>query len=380
MSNLPHRALLPAGFHDILPPDAAHRAHAAEQLVTVFASYGYERVEPPLVEFEGTLLFGMGAAMAEATFRLVDPISQHMMGVRADMTLQAARIATSRLSRSPRPLRLAYAGPVLRASGARFALERQVTQTGLELIGAPQPSADAEVILVAVEALSNLGVTGLSLDFSLPTLVSILCQETPLPPGQAIALRYALDRKDAAAVMELGGRLSSLLSSLLKAGGPADSALAAVASLDLPSEAASLCDRLAAVATLVNDAAPNLGLTIDFVEHRGFEYHVGISFTLFACGQRSELGRGGRYVVEGTEAATGFTIFLDSILQVVPRRKSPTRVYLPFGTPTTAGISIRASGQVTIAGLAPESEGAMLEAKRLGCSLLYAEDRLQQVS
>ena len=92
------KGLLPEGLHDELPPAAAHEAEVTEQLMASFAAYGYERVKPPLVEFEETLMAGPGAAVAPQMFRLLDPVSQRMMGVRSDITLQVARIATTRLA------------------------------------------------------------------------------------------------------------------------------------------------------------------------------------------------------------------------------------------------------------------------------------------
>ncbi len=93
-----NRALLPAGLRDLLPPDAETEASAVEALMEVFAAHGYQRVKPPLLEFEDSLLAGSGAAVAEQTFRLMDPDSQRMMGLRADTTPQVARIATTRLA------------------------------------------------------------------------------------------------------------------------------------------------------------------------------------------------------------------------------------------------------------------------------------------
>ena len=107
MSDSSSKALLPDGLRDALPPDAAHEAAIIERLMQVVGSRGYERVEPPLVEFEDSLLSGAGQDIALATFRLMDPVSQRMMGVRADMTPQVARIAATRLANAPRPLRLA---------------------------------------------------------------------------------------------------------------------------------------------------------------------------------------------------------------------------------------------------------------------------------
>src|SRR5688572_10246851 len=110
MADYSEKALLPEGFHDDLPPDAEYEATIAERLLARFYAYGYDRVTPPLAEFEESLLSGSGKSLSRQMFRLMDPISQRMMGVRTDMTIQVARIAATRLSPAPRPLRLCYAG------------------------------------------------------------------------------------------------------------------------------------------------------------------------------------------------------------------------------------------------------------------------------
>src|SRR6201986_2784887 len=170
----PNPALLPSGLRDLLPPDAETEASAGEALMGVFAAHGYQRVKPPLLEFEDSLLGGSGAAVAEQTFRLMDPDSQRMMGVRADTTPQVARIATTRLVNAPRPLRLSYAGQCLGVRGTHRAPDRQVAQAGIELIGCENPAADAEIVLVGAEALASVGLTRTSFDLTLPTLVPIL--------------------------------------------------------------------------------------------------------------------------------------------------------------------------------------------------------------
>src|SRR5947209_1290396 len=126
MNDAPHQALLPAGLYDLLPPEAEVEAAVTGRLIGVLASYGYERVKPPLVEFEETLLSGAGSAMASDTFRTMDPISHRMVALRADMTPQIARIAATRLPHRPRPLRLSYAGQVLRVKGSEMRPERQI--------------------------------------------------------------------------------------------------------------------------------------------------------------------------------------------------------------------------------------------------------------
>src|ERR1700758_3553611 len=104
MNETAHPALLPTGMHDLLPPEAEIEAAVVAQLMTTLTAHGYERVKPPLVEFEETLFSGAGAAMATSTFRMMDPVSHRMIGVRADMTPQIARIAATRLGDAPRPV------------------------------------------------------------------------------------------------------------------------------------------------------------------------------------------------------------------------------------------------------------------------------------
>ena len=176
MHDAPHPALLPTGMRDLLPPEAEVEAQVVARLMTTLAAHGYERVKPPLVEFEETLFAGAGAAMATATFRMMDPASHRMIGVRADMTPQIARIAATRLGAASRPLRLSYAGQVLRVVGSEIRPERQVGQVGAELIGAAGPAADVEAVAVAAEALAALGVPELSVDVTLPTLVPAVAE------------------------------------------------------------------------------------------------------------------------------------------------------------------------------------------------------------
>src|SRR3954469_24199060 len=193
-----NRALLPAGLRDLLPPAAETEASAVESLMEAFAGHGYQRIKPPLLEFEDSLLSGSGAAVAEQTFRLMDPVSQRMMGLRADTTPQVARIAATRLARQPRPLRLCYAGQVLRVRGTQLAPERQLPQAGVELIGSAAAAADAEVALVAVAALAAVAVAPVSLDITLPTLTPKLLDAAGVAPELRQGLARALDRKDAA--------------------------------------------------------------------------------------------------------------------------------------------------------------------------------------
>ena len=216
MTEYAARALLPEGLHDELPPAAEHEADVVARLVGVFAGHGYQRVKPPLIEFEESLVSGPGAAQGTGMFRLVDPASQRMMAVRSDMTVQVARIAATRLQRVARPLRLSYAGQVLRVKGTQLRPERQFPQAGVELIGVRSVAADAEVVLLAVESLDACGHNRpLTVDLTLPTLVPAIAAALNLPASLALQARDALDGKDAAELDGIPGEAGVLFRGLL---------------------------------------------------------------------------------------------------------------------------------------------------------------------
>jgi ATP phosphoribosyltransferase regulatory subunit len=369
----PNPALLPAGLRDLLPPDAETEAMAIEAMLSAFAGHGYQRVKPPLLEFEDSLLAGSGGAVAEQTFRLMDPDSQRMMGLRADMTPQVARIATTRLAGAPRPLRLSYADQCVRVRGNGLAAERQVAQAGIELIGSDTPEADAEIVLVAAEALAAVGLTQVSFDLTLPLLAPSLLDAAGIAGGDRVALARALDRKDAASVARHGGALAGTLTDLLLAAGRADGALEALAAAHLPPAAQALADRLAAVVVAIRANAPDLRLTIDPLEFRGFRYHTGVSVTIYAPGRHEELGRGGRYVCGEAEPATGLTLYPDALLRAATAPAPRPRLYVALGSAAPAVLArLRAAGFATVAGLHQVADPAA-EAARLNCTHLLQD-------
>jgi ATP phosphoribosyltransferase regulatory subunit len=362
----PHPALLPAGLRDLLPPDAQTEAASVETVMRIFGSHGYERVKPPLLEFEETLLAGSGAAVSEQIFRVMDPDSHRMMALRADMTPQIARIAATRLVRSPRPLRLAYAGECIRVRTQRDA-DRQLPQAGIEIFGSDTPEADAEVMLVGTEALAALGLNRLSLDLTLPTLTPALLDEAGVTGAERQHLARALDRKDAAEVAAHGGSLAPMLGDLLLAAGPAAQALEALARAPLPAATRTMAERLASVVSILQRHAPGLRITVDPLEFRGFRYHTGIAVTVFAPGRHEELARGGRYLSAEGEPATGLTLYADAVLRAAPAPVPGPRLFLPHGTADEVARALRAQNFATIAAL-DAGAAPVAEARRQRCT------------
>lgn len=383
MSETASPTLLPEGLRDVLPPDAVGEANVVERLATSFDLNGYDRVAPPLVEFESTLLAGMGAATADRIFRMVDPISQRTLGIRADVTAQIARLASTRLQSAPRPLRLMYAGQVLRVKGHQLRPERQFTQVGFELVGPDSVAADAEAIIVAVEAVTELGVKNISVDLALPPLVPSLLEAGEFSEQEIDALNEALNHKDSAEIRRLGGKFSDTLSALVEASGPLKLARRLMGKIDLPENASAHLQRLFAVAEIVQSQASNIALTVDLVENRGLQYHTGVTFFLFAKGSTREIGRGGRYHIEHgegvAEPATGATLFMDSLLTVSPTTAPSSCVYVPFETTREEVSRLQGEGFRVRVSLSKD-ESSLTKATELGCSHIMQNGQIVEVS
>lgn len=376
------QALLPEGFRDQLVPKAEHEATLVRGLMDCFLSYGYDRVAPPVVEYEDSLLVGAGATRANAMFRIMDPDTQSMMAVRADMTVQISRLAATRLSDAERPLRLSYTGNVLRTKGSQVRPSRQFVQAGFELIGNTSLEAEFEVVKLAVEALSHVGISEMSIDLTLAPIAPMLAEKHGLSDAEKDQVFEALNAKYAGGLIGLSDAVVTDFEALLSASGPAKDALSGLKALELKGGAGQLVARLGRLVELISTELPDLQITVDPCESHGFEYKTGIGFALFAKGNQSELGRGGRYLVvhpDGhTEEATGFSVYMDSLSEALPAPEQAQKLFLPCGTSAKEAASQRAAGHRTIQGLT-EAADAFKEARRLGCSHILLDGQIKTV-
>lgn len=325
--NALHPSLLPNGLKDLLPPEAEEESRIINSLMNSFRGFGYRRVKPPLVEFEENLLApGPGQALARETFRLMDPVSGHMLGVRADTTAQISRLAASRLKATERPLRLSYAADVLRVHGTQLRPERQFCQVGCELIGATSIKDDVECALVSLKALYDLGASNISIDLTIPTLMQTLFEAHALSDELQEQVKACLRKRDRDGLNALDFDGIDSFIALLDASGLAEKAVEALNQAPLPDAARVSAQDMMTAYQELNEALAAYGLndvqiTIDLIEHRGFEYQEGISFTLFSENARGELGSGGRYRPKpgGEEQAAGFTLYMDTVTQIITK-------------------------------------------------------------
>lgn len=354
--------LLPEGLEDRLPREAAATTRVMRAIQDVMHGHGYDRVLPPMIEFERSLAARMAGIRSRRMFRFVDPSSLRMMALRSDYTPQIGRIAETRLADAPRPLRLCYAGQVCTIKGEGLDPARERLQCGAELIGADSVAAAAEMVSIAIEALQAAGATGVSVDFTLPDLVDTLAEKAmPLDPAQIDAVRRELDTKDAGGLVEAGG---AAYVPLLYATGEFDRAIERLAAIDA---GGALASRIAAL----REIAQRLGgtgarLTLDPSERHGFEYQSWLGFMLYADGVRGALGRGGTYRISGGsggdgEVATGFSLYPDALIGILAASETgEDRVFLPQGHDRDAAARLRAIGWRTVAALGPDDTAAAL--------------------
>lgn len=353
----PAADLLPEGLEDRLPQSAAAAARIERAVLAVLDAHGYDRVRPPLIEFMQSIARRMDGVKTRKLFRFVDPKSLRTLALRSDITPQIGRIAATGLAGEPRPLRLCYAGQVLRITGDQLDPRRENLQLGAELIGNDTVAAAAEIVELAIASLEAAGTTGISIDFTLPDLVDTLAaEEFPLDARQVQAVRRELDAKDAGALREAGGEAYV---PLLYASGPFAEAIEKLAAIDARGVLASRIDGLKQIAARVEG---RVRLTLDPAERHGFEYQSWFGFSVYADGVRGTLGRGGTYRIGGTdEVATGFSLYPEELVEAVkagePRRNA---VFLPLGHDAAAATRLRAEGWRTVAALSEADDAATL--------------------
>jgi len=363
--------LLPEGLEDRLPQSTAAASRIERAVLARMHAHGYDRVRPPLIEFERSLLRRMAGVRTRHLFRFVDPRSLGMLALRSDMTPQVGRIAATSLAGKPRPLRLCYAGQVARMVGDMLDPRRENLQLGAELIGSDGAEAAGEIVDLAIAALEAAGVTGLSLDFTLPDLVDTLAdQEFPLAPAQRAAVRRELDAKDAGGLREAGGEAYV---PLLYAAGPFAEAAERLERLDAGGALASRIAGLRQIAARVEGRAR---VTLDPAERHGFEYQTWFGFTIYADEVRGVLGRGGTYCIRGTdEPATGFSLYPEDLVEAVKAGEPlGEKLFLPSGHDRAAAARLREQGWRTLAAL-----NATDDAATLGCTHILADGEARRL-
>jgi ATP phosphoribosyltransferase regulatory subunit len=372
--------LLPDYIADVLPAEARHIEQLRRRLLDTAQGYGYELVMPPLVEHLESLLTGTGEALGLQTFKLVDQLSGRSLGVRADTTPQVARIDAHLLGRET-VTRLCYCGPVLHTRPERAHASREPLQLGAEIYGCAGREADLEILELALDSLRAAAVGQVQVDLADARIVRALLAGAPVDGAQLAQVHQALAAKDVGALDELTravpARARQGLQALVRLyGGPqtldaAQAALNGVPGVDLP------LAQLRWLAGRLSSDAPDVQVSFDLADARGYGYYTGVRFAVYAAARQNQDGRsgqtgqlagaeilrGGRYDGVGAvfghkldreRPAVGFSLDLKQRARVAAPRPLRGAIRAPWGDEPALGAAIarlRGEGRTVICAL-----------------------------
>lgn len=371
--------LLPDGVEEIFPHQAAKIEQLRRVLLDLYASWGYELVFPPLIEFMQSLQTGVGSDLKLQMFSITDHLTGRQMGLRADMTPQVARIDAHGLKRSS-PVRLCYAGTVLHAKPATLGASRSLIQIGAELYGHAGVESDTEVIGLMLDTLKHSGLENVHLDLGHVGIYRGLVELAGLDEDQDKALFEIYQRKATAELeefLERHVREQGLRAKLLElerlCGGTEVLTRAKTLFSDIRGQVAYALTDLEEVVDSIRSSYPELEIYIDCSELGGYRYHTGTVFAAYAAGLGRAVAKGGRYDHIGEQfgrnrPATGFSADLKDLVLLGERElEAAKKVFvLPSRNADLKEETerLRQQGYIVIVGLPGQQGGA----KDLGCS------------
>lgn len=389
------RWLLPDGIEEVLPEEAARTEAARRQLLDLFSRWGYDLVITPHIEYLESLLTGAGHDLDLQTFKMTDRMSGRMLGLRADITPQVARIDAHTLG-AEGPCRLSYCGSVLHTLPRPLSTSRSLIQLGAELYGDASSASDIEVISLMLETLATSRVQDVHLDLGHVGIYRGLVQAAELDEATERALFGALQRKAGDEVRELTSRiaqpeLAAMLCGLVDLSGDVDVLERAHLLLEgAPEHIVVALDELAEIARIIALRYPSVPLYFDLAELRGYHYHTGVTFAAFIPGTGQSIAQGGRYDDIGQDfgrarPATGFSTDLRLLVACgdIDVDSRSHGIWAPYANAGQPGLQdkvaeLRNAGERVIVALPGQLDS---DAPELGCDrILRFEDNCWQVT
>ena len=302
---------LPERIEHLLPDEAETVDRASRVLVEHLQGFGYRLVMPPLAESLDTLLDGdSGDSLGERTLRLTDPLGGEPIGIRADITPQVARIDERHFNAGVN--RLCYCGSALYSRPVKPWLNREHLQVGAEIYGCEPLSSASEIIMVAIGALSKVGVKDIGIALGHAGIVNEALAS--VPEDVSGRLRRLLQRKDATSVRELvDDKAYASLKELMSMHSDASMLKEWQDVLPQSEQVRTAFKQLEEIAGLLDKCG--IRCTLDLTGLTGYEYHNGVAFAIL--GGESLLARGGHY---GTpdRPGCGFSVNVRQFIGVVP--------------------------------------------------------------
>ena len=320
--------LLPPGFKDEIHEKAFLEHKYKNKIIELFQSNGYALVKPPLVEYLNDYnkknVFLINNENDEANESYI---------LRNDITLQISRLASSRLNHKNRPLKLCYYGEVVRSQGTMLRPERQFLQVGAECIGEKSILADVEILDIAYQALSLVGIKQISIELSSSEFLSFLLNKITKKEDRNKIFIF-LRRKDYNNCFKyLDSSLHEFTKQILSCTGKLDEKKDQLMSLNFNEKTINASKQILDIYSKFKLKYPNANFFLDLSESEYLDYYTGTRFTMYANNVRGEIARGGRYMskeVNNYESSAGFTCYMDTIIRASSFSEKVKKILIPF--------------------------------------------------
>lgn len=353
MSEQPREAKLettpPRGMRDVLPDEVELRDRTLTTILDLYRRRGFQRIETPAVESLRLLTRGEGGENEKLIFKILkrgdrlaaakDSDELADLGLRFDLTVPLARYYANNHARLPQPLKAIQIGPVWRAERPQHGRFRQFTQCDIDILGIRSEVAEIELILATADALSALGLEGLTVRVNDRQILASIARHCGFEDARFDAVFIALDKLDK---IESAG-----VASELRRDGHSEGAIGALmALLDESTETGASPAHLARRLGETTDAGAWRGLTriieavsaaagdrfriaFDPTLVRGMSYYTGPIFEIRHRDGSSSIAGGGRYdrmigkLLGRDVPATGFSIGFERVIAILMERGQP---------------------------------------------------------
>ena len=372
--------LLPLGFRDILTNEANIQFEYGKKLIKNFDSWGYSFIDPPIVEYEKTLSDIKNKFLDKKTLSFTDPLTKEKISLRPDITTQLARIAEDRLFELPKPLRLCYFGDVFRADKPKLSSDRQFKQAGIEIIGSKNLFADIEVINLSLDSLKKINFRKMSLDINAPIILERIFDDFKIPQIKRINLKKLIAKKNIKEIYNYDLKLFNILKEIVDSSGPLKKNLQKIKKIKFGNNAKkTIKDFIKVCSVLVKKNYDEYKVSIDLLDHRGFEYYTGITFSIFCLNSSKEVCRGGRYLTSKNKDAVGSTFLLNQFLQVKNFSKNnKKKILVSYNSIFDKNLSkLRKKGWVTIQNL--DKNNDIKIAKLHNCKFIFKNNKIKSL-
>ena len=371
--------LLPEGFRDSLPELATKENRVNSTFIKLMQINGFLLVKPPLLEFESSLFFLLDDNEDANSFRVLDPISQKMMGIRSDITVQIARISCGSLVELPRPLKVCYSGEVLRVNNNSLNLSRQSTQIGSEIIGIEQNDCENEIITLMIESLNCLRIKNFFINFTMPTLISAIVKDFKLSKTDLEFVRDRFNNKNSDGLEKISKRLKIISDALIDSVGDAKLNLKKLKKIKLIKKIKIEIQSFIKIISRIIKDFPDLKILIDPLEIDESNYHTGIAFKVFSENLK-ELFSGGNYKVLN-ENCIGFSGFTESLLlETVMKKKLIKKILIPKYSDPKLKKNLQKKGFFTFQAIKKlNKQQIKTEANKQECNYYFFENNIFKV-